>query len=89
MSRMAKAKKKTARRSTSKTRPFPVASLAPQILEEAAQGWLQSSGAPVPPSRTVRPASDHRLAEALHETLQRFREEIAELRSRLERLESR
>jgi len=86
---MAKAKKKSARRSTPKVPPFPAASLAPQILEEAAQGWLQSSGAPAATTRTARPASDHRLAEALRETLQQIREEIAELRSRLEQLESR
>lgn len=86
---MAKSKKKSVRRPAPKAPPFPVPSLAPQILEEAAQGWLQSSGAPTVSSRPARSASDHRLAEALTETLQQLRGEIAELRSRLDRLEAR
>lgn len=86
---MAKSKKKSARRPAPKAPAFPVSSLAPQVLEEAAQGWLQSSGASAASSRSARPASDHRLAEALTETLQQLREELAELRSRLDRLEAR
>lgn len=86
---MAKSKKKSVRRPTPKAPAFPVPSLAPQILEEAAQGWLQSSGAPAAGNRPARSASENRLAEALTETLQHFRGEIAELRSRLDRLENR
>lgn len=87
---MAKTKKKSARRPAPKAPAFPASSLAPQILEEAAQGWLQSSGAaPTLTQRSARPAADLRLAEALTETLQQLRGEIAELRSRLDRLENR
>ena len=88
MSRMAKPKKKSVRRPGPKGPAFPVSSLAPQILEQAAQGWLQSSGATAAP-RAPRPASDHRLTEALTETLQQLRGEMAELRARLDRVESR
>jgi len=62
--------------------------LAPQVLEKAAQGWLQSSGTAGPAHRPARSASDHRLAEALTETLRELRAEISDLRSRLDRLES-
>lgn len=86
---MAKAKRKTSGRPAPKAPAFPAPSLAPQVLEQAAQGWLQSTGASSPAARPSRTASDHRLAEALTETLQQLRTEIAELRSRLERLESR
>ncbi|NDA09216.1 MAG: hypothetical protein EBZ07_00005, partial [Verrucomicrobia bacterium] len=59
-------------------------------LEQAAQGWLQSSGAiPTAVSQPPRPGSDHRLAEALTETLQQLRAEIADLRARLDHLEGR
>jgi hypothetical protein len=86
---MAKPKKKSARGPAPKPPSFPASSLAPQILEQAAQGWLQSSGSPAPAPRPSRTASDHRLAEALTETLQQLRAEISELRSRLDRLEAR
>ena len=86
---MAKAKKKNGRRSASKAPSYAISSLAPQVLEQAAQGWLQSSGAAPATQRPSRPAADQRLAEALTETLQELRAEITELRSRLDRLESR
>lgn len=86
---MGKAKKKISRRLPPKAPVFPPSSLAPQVLEQAAQGWLQSSGAASPAPRPARSTSDHRLAEALAETLQQFREEIAGLRSRIDRLENR
>ena len=86
---MAKAKKKDPRRAAAKAPAYPASSLAPQVLEQAAQGWLQSTGAASPATRPARTAGDHRLAEALTETLQQLRAEIAELRSRLERLEDR
>ena len=87
---MAKAKKKSPRSSAPKTPAFiPSSSLAPQVLEQAAQGWLESAGAAATVQRPTRLASDHRLAEALAETLEEFRTEIAELRSRIDRLETR
>jgi hypothetical protein len=86
---MAKAKKSIVRRPAPKAPVFPASSLAPQILEQAAQGWLQSSGATAPAHRPARLASDGRLAEALVETLRELRTEIAELRSRIDRIENR
>jgi hypothetical protein len=86
---MAKAKKKSPARPAAKAPAFPASSLAPQVLEQAARGWLQSTGIPSPTARPTRTASDHRLAEALTETLQQLRAEIADLRSRLDRLEHR
>ena len=86
---MPKPKKKPVRRAAPKELSFPVASLAPQILEQAAQGWLQSSGAAPAAQRPSRPAADQRLAEALTETLQQLRGEIAELRIRMDRMENR
>jgi len=86
---MAKANKKAVRRPAPKAPAFPASSLAPQVLEQAAQGWLQSSGANAPAHRPTRPASDDRLVEVLTETLQELRAEIAELRSRIDRLETR
>jgi hypothetical protein len=86
---MAKSKKKNLRRPAPKVSAFPASTLAPQILEKAAQGWLQSSGsAPQSPRPGPNPA-DHRLTEALTQTLQELRSEIAELRARFERLENR
>jgi hypothetical protein len=86
---MPKAKKKAAGRPPQKVSAYSTSSLAPQILEQAAQGWLQSTGIPSPTTRPTRTAADHRLAEALTETLQQLRAELAELRSRLDRLENR
>ena len=86
---MAKAKKKDPRRAAPKAPAYPASSLAPQVLEQAAQGWLQSSGTSAPAHRPTRPTSDDRLAEALSETLQQLRAEISELRARLDRLEVR
>jgi len=87
---MAKAKKKSpVRRSDPKGPALPPPSLAPKVLEEAAQGWLQSSGAATPAHRPTRASFDHRLTEALAETLQHLRAELTELRARLDRLESR
>ena len=86
---MAKAKKKAAGRPLQKTAAYSAPSLAPQILEQAAQGWLQSSGATPLAPRTSPAQGDLRLAEALTETLRELRTEISELRSRLDRLEHR
>ena len=86
---MAKTKKKVVRRPAPKAPSFSTPSLAPQVLEQAAQGWLQSAGSPAPVHRPSRPVSDDRLAEVLTETLRQLRSEISELRSRLDRLETR
>ncbi|MBM4455062.1 MAG: hypothetical protein FJ411_01585 [Verrucomicrobia bacterium] len=86
---MAQAKKKVVRRPAPKALAFPPSSLAPQVLEQAAQGWLQSSGASAPAARPTRPAAEERLTEVLAETLRQLRAEIAELRARLDRLEPR
>ena len=86
---MAKAKRKPAGRPAPKAPAFPAPSLAPQVLEQAAQGWLQSAGSPAPARRPSHPASDDRLAEVLTETLQQIRAEISELRARLDRIETR
>jgi hypothetical protein len=86
---MAKAKKKSFRQPAPKAPSYPASSLAPQVLEQAAQGWLHSTGIPSPTARPARTVSDHRLAEALTETLQQLRAEIAELRARIDRLEHR
>ena len=80
------AKKKNSRRPAPKAPAFPAPTLAPRILEEAAQGWLQSSA---PPPRPASRQADHRLTEALDGLLQELRGEIAELRARLDRLETR
>jgi len=85
---MAKAKKKKASRPASPASLARSPSLPPQVLEEAAQGWLQSSRAPTAP-RPAQPTSDHRLSEALMETLRQLRAEISELRTRIEKLETR
>jgi len=87
MSRMPKPKKKPHRTTASKGPALPA--LAPQVLEQAAQGWLQSSGAPAPSPRPAIRTGDHRLTTALTETLAELRSEIAELRSRIDRLENR
>ncbi len=86
---MAKSKKKSVRRAAPKASLCPAPTLAPRILEEAAQGWLQSSGGPAPVHPPARTSPDHRLTEALTETLRELRTEISELRSRLDRLETR
>lgn len=86
---MAKTKKRSAHRAASTARVFPAPTLAPQVLEQAAQGWLQSSGTAfkTPHPRSTQP--DLRLAEALAECLQDLRTDLAEIRNRLERLEKR
>ena len=84
---MAKAKKSAARKPAA---PL-VNSLPPQILEQAAQGWLKSTGATAAPassSKTATPTTDS-LVECLDATLRNLRAEIAELRDRVARLEGR
>lgn len=86
---MAKGRKKNVSRRAPKASALPTPTLAPQVLEEAAQGWLQSAGSATPAPRLNRPTSDDRLAEVLTETLRQLRTEISELRSRLDRIEQR
>jgi len=86
---MAKPKKKPHRQPSPKGSTLPAPTLAPQVLEQAAQGWLQSSGAAAASPRPATRAGDHRLTTALTETLGELRSEIAELRSRIDRLENR
>lgn len=86
---MAKDKKKRAARPRDKAVALPSPSLAPRVLEEAAQGWLQSSGAAPRAPRPSSSQTDQRLTQALTETLQELRSEITELRARMDRLETR
>ena len=86
---MAKPGKKAARRSGLRHPTSPLSALAPQVLEEAAQGWLQSSGTVAPVPRSTPASSDQRLAGALNETLRELRAELTDLRARLDRLENR
>jgi len=90
---MAKTKKEPARKPGTRTSARPPAplvnSLPPQILEEAAQGWLKSSGAtPAPYSKSVAQKTDA-LVDCLDATLKDLRREMAELRERVARLEGR
>ena len=87
---MAKPKKKSSdRRVGSKGLGSPAPGLAPKVLEEAAQGWLQSLGTNPLPVRPTPTATEERLADALIQTIQQLRSEIAELRARLDRMETR
>lgn len=92
---MAKAHKPKARKSASRPPPRTAAplvnSLPPQILEQAAQGWLKSSGAPVttPSSTPPRKFKADSLVECLEATLQGLRAEIDDLQDRVARLEGR
>jgi uncharacterized protein YceH (UPF0502 family) len=90
---MAKTKKESARKPATRTTARPPAplvnSLPPQILEEAAQGWLKSSGAtPAPSSKSAAQKTDA-LVDCLDATLKDLRREMAELKERVARLEGR
>ena len=67
----------------------PISSLPPEILEQAAQGWLQSHGISSSPSspKETEP-SFARLTESLSQVLNELRTELKDLRARLARLES-
>lgn len=81
---MAKPKKKSAARPVSR----PALSLPPEVLEEAAQGWLQSHGGISP--RASSPAlkeSFHDLSENLTKVLQEIRKQMDDLGDRISRLE--
>jgi hypothetical protein len=81
---MAKGKKKTPVRPVSR----PPLSLPTEVLEEAAQGWLQSHGVVSP--QTSSPAlkeSCQDLTEGLARVLQEMRRQLDELGERISRLE--
>ena len=80
---MAKAKKSPLRARK------PISSLPPEILEQAAQGWLQSHGVSSSPSspKETEPSFAH-LTESLNQVLNEVRTELKDLRARLTRLES-
>ncbi|NBR70984.1 MAG: hypothetical protein EBQ51_06030 [Verrucomicrobia bacterium] len=79
---MAKAKK-------SRLRPSkPIPHLAPEILEQAAQGWLQSHGISSPSPTQEAATSFEHLADSVSQVLRGLRQELNDLRDRLTRLES-
>jgi hypothetical protein len=82
---MPKSKKKAAVRATSK----PVASLPTEVLEQAAQGWLQSHGfSSTPAAPKQGEPSFSQLSECLDKVLHQLRAELNDLRNRISRLES-
>jgi len=92
---MAKSKKSRPRKPAARPAPRRAAplvnSLPPQILEEAAQGWLKSSGTPLPaPLPAGRgDLASRELVDCLDATLKSLRGEISELKERVARLEGR
>jgi hypothetical protein len=81
---MPKAKKAPAR-----TDRHPVPSLPPEVLEQAAQGWLQSHGfAATAPTEKRKEIAFSQLSESLDKVLQQLQAELNELRARVARLES-
>jgi len=82
---MPKSKKKSSADSTSK----PVTSLPPEVLEQAAQGWLQSHGISSTPAAPKQAESSFtHLSESLDKVLHQLRAELNDLRNRITRLES-
>jgi hypothetical protein len=81
---MAKAKKKSSARPVSR----PPLSLPPEVLEEAAQGWLHSHGVVSPQaSRPVLQEPFQDLNESLAKVLHEIRRQMDELGERISRLE--
>ncbi len=81
---MPKAKKAPARPAR-----HPVPSLPPEVLEQAAQGWLQSHGiAATPPTENQKEIAFSQLSESLDKVLHQIKAELNQLRSRIARLES-
>jgi len=82
---MPKTKKKAPSRATSKT----LTSLPPEVLEQAAQGWLQSHGISSTPAAPQQgEPSFLQLSEILDKVLHQLRAELNDLRTRISRLES-
>jgi len=67
----------------------PLSSLPPEILEQAAQGWLQSHGisSTLAAPKQGEP-SFSQLSESLDKVLHQLRAELNDLRNRISRLES-
>ena len=67
----------------------PIHSLPPEVLEQAAQGWLQSHGiAATPSTENRKEIAFSQLSESLDKVLHQIKAELNELRSRIARLES-
>ena len=82
---MPKAKKSTPARAAQK----PVPALPPEVLEQAAQGWLHSHGiSATPPAPKPSEPSFTQLSESLEKVLHQLRAELNDLRTRISRLES-
>jgi hypothetical protein len=81
---MLKSKKKSSTHKTAKL----VTSLPPEVLEQAAQGWLQSHGISSTPAapKQGEPSFSH-LSESLDKVLHQLRAELNDLRNRISRLE--
>lgn len=87
---MAKAKKSPARK-TAPPRPSAaplIPSLPPEALEQAAQGWLKSSGAPsLPLPKNSWDGAAQQLTKSLGQTLHSLQTELHHLGERIRRLE--
>jgi len=82
---MPKSKKKVPARVT----PKLTSSLPPEVLEQAAQGWLQSHGISSTPAAPKQgEPSFSQLSESLDKVLHQLRAELDDLRNRISRLES-
>ena len=82
---MSKSKKKAPAPVTPKLVP----SLPPEVLEQAAQGWLQSHGiSSIPATPKQGEPSFSQLSESLDKVLHQLRAELNDLRNRISRLES-
>jgi hypothetical protein len=82
---MPKSNKKAPARVTPKLTP----SLPPEVLEQAAQGWLQSHGISSTPAAPKQgEPSFSQLSESLDKVLHQLRAELDDLRNRISRLES-
>jgi hypothetical protein len=82
---MPKSKKKAPARAT----PKPATSLPPEVLEQAAQGWLQSQGFSSTPAASKQgEPSFLQLSESLGKVLHQLRAELNDLHNRISRLES-
>jgi hypothetical protein len=82
---MPKSKKKALARITPKLVP----SLPPEVLEQAAQGWLQSHGiSSTPAVPNQGEPSFSQLSESLDKVLHQLRAELNDLRNRISRLEA-
>lgn len=82
---MPKSKKKAPARVTPKLAP----SLPPEVLEQAAQGWLQSHGiSSTPAAPKHSELTSTQLSESLDKVFHQLRAELNDLRTRISRLES-